>query len=248
MTRRIALLILLFATGTLAACGSSSSKPAAAPPATSPPSSSLAPTTALPSGKLVGLFKITPGSCARATVSGSYFRMVQSGGSVTAGPYVPNADSPCADKTYTALAPGTDGGLLTGSYQPEPSPPFDGSHNGTADRITLPAKFFAVGFALATNQTDPQTSSAAPPPSVTASPTGTLTGDLSALGVAWNGQQFNQGAPKPNGAASPNTTGPTGTYDATTGAYVLQWTSQISGGPFNGFTGVWHLEGDFSAR
>ena len=34
-----------------------------------------------------------------------------------------------------------------------------------------------------------------------------------------------------------------GTYDPDTGTYVLQWASQVEGGPFNGFTGIWHLEG-----
>jgi hypothetical protein len=29
------------------------------------------------------------------------------------------------------------------------------------------------------------------------------------------------------------------------GAYVLEGSSQIVGGPFNGFTGIWHLAGTF---
>ena len=36
-----------------------------------------------------------------------------------------------------------------------------------------------------------------------------------------------------------------GTYNASTHDYVLAWTSQVSGGPFNGFTGYWHLAGKF---
>ncbi len=39
----------------------------------------------------------------------------------------------------------------------------------------------------------------------------------------------------------------TGAYDAETGAFVLEWSSQIVGGPFNDFTGVWPLEGTFEA-
>ena len=31
-----------------------------------------------------------------------------------------------------------------------------------------------------------------------------------------------------------------------TGAFVLEWTSLISGGSFDGVTGVWHLEGTFT--
>jgi hypothetical protein len=37
-----------------------------------------------------------------------------------------------------------------------------------------------------------------------------------------------------------------GTYNAKTGAYTIDWSSQIIGGPFDGFTGVWHLEGTFA--
>jgi hypothetical protein len=39
--------------------------------------------------------------------------------------------------------------------------------------------------------------------------------------------------------------GPAGTYDRSIHAYSLEWTSHIDGGPFNGFTGMWHLEGTF---
>jgi hypothetical protein len=45
-----------------------------------------------------------------------------------------------------------------------------------------------------------------------------------------------------------DTTAPSGTLDARTGKYTLQWTSQIAGGPFNGFTGIWHREGTFKQK
>ena len=223
-------------------CGSSSKSSAKSTGSTASTASAA---TGASSGKLVGTFKISSGSCTTAAVSGSYFRMVQSGGTTTAGPYVSNTDSSCTNKTYSALTAGTDGGLITGSYQPEPTPPFDASHNGTADKITKPTKFYAVDFAVSTNAKDPQTGASVPVPEISVDAAGKLTGDLSAVGVAWNGQQFNQGAPKPKGASSAGTTGPNGTFTAATGAYVLEWTSKISGGPFNGFTGVWHLEGSF---
>jgi len=38
----------------------------------------------------------------------------------------------------------------------------------------------------------------------------------------------------------------TGTYNAKSRAFVITWTSQIVGGPFNGFTGSWHLAGKFA--
>src|SRR5688572_28169260 len=62
--------------------------------------------------RLVGTFEVTAGECTQGAVtSGSYFRMVQTDGTVDDGPFVPNGDSACADKTYTPLTPGDDGGL-----------------------------------------------------------------------------------------------------------------------------------------
>jgi hypothetical protein len=195
---------------------------------------------------LVGVFSVTAGTPSGATVTGSYFRMVQPNGTVAAGPYVPNGDSTATDKTYTPLAPGSSGGLVTGSYQPQPNPPFDAAGNGTATAIVTPTKFFGVQFALATNPTDPQTGQATKPPSLKPAKGGKLTGDLDALGVAYGKQHFNQGTPKPDGTRPGATSALTGTYNAKTHAYTLDWSSAIVGGPFNGFTGVWHLEGTFT--
>lgn len=209
----------------------------------------IAPATASTAEKkkpkaLVGTFEVEPGADSGGTVTGSYFRMVQPDGTVDAGPYVPNGDSTATDQTYTLLTPGTDGGLRTGAYQPQPEPPFDAAGNGVADAILTPTKFFGVLFAVATNKTDPQTSATTKKPSINVNGT-KLSGNLSAVGVAYGDQHFNQGAPKPSGAEG-KTTGPTGTYDAKTGAYTLEWSSQIVGGPFDGFTGIWHLEGTFT--
>jgi hypothetical protein len=201
-------------------------------------------------GELVGLFGIDGGSCADAGVTqGSYFRMVQSGGDLESGPFVPNVDSSCGDKTFTPLAPGSDGGLLAGEYQEQPDPPFEGPNEaGAADAITQPQPFFAIPFALATNPTDPQTGDETRPPTITVADDGSLEGKLGAVAVAYGGQHFNQGAPKPDGSRPGGTSGPTGEYDADTGRYALDWTSQIVGGPFDGFTGVWHFEGVFEER
>ena len=196
-------------------------------------------------GKLVGLFKITAAACTSGKPTGSYFRMVQSTGTLAAGPFITNADSTCTDKTYSALVPGTDAGLTAGKYQPQPDPPFDAAKNGLANKITEPTKFFAVGFAMSTNEKDPQTSADVPAPSITADASGVLTGDMSAVSVAWNGLQFNQGSPKPDGSHPGSTKDLSGTYDATTGAFTMEWSSQIVGGAFDGFTGVWHLAGTF---
>lgn len=199
------------------------------------------------SEELVGLFRIDAGSCDGAALDGSYFRMVQSGGTVKDGPYVANGDSPCADKSITVLSPGTDGGLLTGEFQPQPTPAFDPTGNATSARIAKPQAWFAVAFGVSTNEKDPQTGVTVLAPSISVTD-GVLSGDLSAVGASWNGQEFNQGAPKPGGGTEGATTGPTGTYDAKTGAFTLEWSSKIDGGPFTNFTGVWHLEGTFEAK
>lgn len=61
---------------------------------------------------------------------------------------------------------------------------------------------------------------------------GTITIDLSAWTAHWNGTNFNQGSSTV-----------TGTWDAVTGAYDVSWASTVVGGPFNGQTGNWTLQG-----
>lgn len=198
------------------------------------------------SGELVGLFRIEPGTCdtTGGVTQGSYFKMIEVGGKAGEGPFVQNGDSPCGDKGFSPLLPGDAGGLVTGEFQPTPEPPFDDKGSGTAVAMTKPTPFFAVSFATATNEKDPQTGKATATPTIR-NEGGKLSGDLSAFAAAWNKQHFNQGAPKPAGDLPGLTSGPTGTYDESTGAYTLEWSSQIEGGPFNSFTGIWHLEGVF---
>ncbi|MDQ1679571.1 MAG: hypothetical protein QOI42_430 [Frankiaceae bacterium] len=194
---------------------------------------------------LVGTLRVTAGTCGGGKVSGSTFRMVLPSGNAS-GPFVSNNDSACSDQTYTLLAPGTDGGLVTGAYQPEPNPGFDGNGNSLAARVTKPVAFYGVAFSTSTNAKDPQTGVGVGAPSLTAQD-GKLTGDLRAFAASWNRQEFNQGAPKPDGSRPGNTAAPTGTFDPSTGKFTLTWASQIQGGPFNNFTGVWHLEGTFAS-
>ena len=193
--------------------------------------------------KLKGVFEITPGQCTSSggVTSGSYFEMI----TPVSGVAVPNTSSPCGTNTDTPLLPGTSGGLSTKAYQPNPNPEFDSSGNGLANLITQPAEFVGVYFAESTNPTDPQTGTAVKKPKIIDT-NGVLSGNLAGWSVGWNNLNFNQGAPKPTGAAG-TTTGPTGTYNSKTGAYTLTWTSEISGGPFNDFTGEWFLVGKFKA-
>lgn len=214
---------------TLAACGGSSS------------------TTAKPTGNghptgihsLVGTFKLVAGTCSSATAvaSGTYLQMVGKGGAV-----VKNSFGGCANPVYTPLKPGTQGGLITGSYQPDPSPAFSGP-NGLADQIIQPASFFGSNFALGSQPIDPQTNAKVPPPSVTSN-NGQLSGNVAALDAAYNTAYFNQGAPKPDGTYPGTTRALSGTI-ACNGDFTMQWQSLIVGGAFNNFTGVWHLTGTF---
>jgi hypothetical protein len=222
--------------------------------------------------ELVGLFRLTPGSAVGSHLSGTWFRMLQPDATVANGPFMTNANSSADGGQATLLQPGTAGGFRTGTYQSEPNPAFDSGGNSLAGAITKPTEFFNVKFSISTNKIDPQTKTACAPPVVVLK-NGKLTADLSSWAASWNKQNFNQGAPKPvqnTGAKSPgqqqaqkvwsfvskrflgsatkaSITGAsaTGSYNAKTGAFSLQWTSLIVGGPFNGFTGLWHLAGVF---
>jgi hypothetical protein len=206
-------------------------------------SANPAPAAASSASALVGTFELTAGSCAHGAASGTYLQMILPSGS-SSGPYMSNSDSACSNQAYTPLSAGTDGGLVTGSYQPSPQPPFTSSGNARAERITAPAQYEGTAFATATAPTDPQTSTKVAAPTVT-DHDGRLTADLRSFAVTWNNQNFNQGSPKPDGSYPGNTKPATGTYDASTGAFTLSWTSEVVGGPFDKFTGKWHLAGRF---
>ena len=222
--------------------------------------------------ELVGLLRLAPGKVQNGKVSGTWFRMVQVGGTAKNGPYMKNADSKADGGEVTLLKPGTSGGLRLEGYQSQPSPAFAANGDSLANAIVKPVKFFAVAFSISTNPVDPQTQRKVAPPTVYLKD-GKLTADLSSWGVTWNKQVFNQGAPKPvsdtaakapgqekaekvwdwvagkylESAPAPTLTGKaaTGTYDPKTGRFTLEWTSLIEGGPFNRFIGRWHLEGTF---
>jgi hypothetical protein len=193
---------------------------------------------------LVGTFRLDPGTCSGSSASGTYFRMITPGGTVASGPFFQNPDSTCADKTFTVSTPGSDGGLVTGTYQPDPTPAFSSTGGAMAGRIIAPQPFTAIDFGISTDSVDPQTKTHVPAPSITVHG-GALSGQVEAWSVSWNNQYFNQGTPKPNGARPGLTSPLSGTYDPATRTFVLTWSSQVVGGPFNGFAGYWHLQGTF---
>jgi hypothetical protein len=218
--------------------------PGGGTPAGAGPGAPAAPAQGTP---LVGLFRLDPGAqSASGAISGTYFQML----TATNQQPLPNNDSTALDKNYTLLAPGTDGGLRTDVYQPAPSPAFAGTVGGQptgdalANRIVQPQRFFQIDFSIVTGAADAQTGQADPLPRIVTQD-GQLSGQTTAWDAQWNGLSFNQGSPKPDGTSPGHTEPVSGTYDAATGHFVLRWKSLIVGGPFDGFTGSWHLEGTF---
>jgi hypothetical protein len=202
---------------------------------------------------LNGTFELQAGAQAVSGVlSGTYFRMIG----------VENGNSPLLNQNYTPLSPGGDGGLETFAYQEPPSPAFEKisqtgepTGNALASRIVQPQEFFGVAFSIVTAPTDPQEGLPDPLPQIVDTD-GVLLGQITDWSAQWNGQSFNQGSPKPDGEyptgglpvslwGEGGTIPLQGTYTAATGHYTLEWQSLIEGGPFNGFTGYWHLEGTF---
>jgi hypothetical protein len=181
------------------------------------------------SKSLVGTFRITAGRYAKGKAGGSFLRMVLPGG----GKYFDNPDSRSPDKSYTLIGPGSQGGLVTGSFQPGPSPAFDSKGDARVDAIMGPQSFDGIRFSVASLAKNPLTGAKNPAPAIRLSGD-TLSGQVEAVTAEWNGEYFAQGSEAV-----------TGRYNPKTRAFLLTWTSPISGGPFNGFSGYWHLQGTF---
>jgi hypothetical protein len=188
---------------------------------------------------LNGTFRLQAGSYSAGKPHGTWFRMILTRGQG----YLKNPDSRAKDKTYTLGRPGREGGIVTGRLQPHPSPAFARDGSARASRIIRPEPFTSIDFSVATLAKDPQSKRAVAAPSARVSGR-RLTLTLPGYTAEWNRQYFNQGAPKPDGSGR----AATGAYNAKTRHFVVTWTSKISGGPFNGFSGYWHLEGTFSPR
>ena len=206
-------------------------------------------------GILNGTFQIEAGvQHPDGSITGSWFEMLDPGNA----PLL-NGSSAFPNQDFTPLSPGTDGGLQSFEYQGPPSPAYEGSGvsgNALANRIVKPVAFFGIDFSIVTATPDIQSGESisyggSPVPLADPLPQivdtgGVLSGQTTAWTAQWNGLSFNQGSPKPQPLPGDTSTQPvTGTYDPTTKRYVLTWHSFIVSGPFNGFTGSWHLEGTF---
>jgi hypothetical protein len=195
---------------------------------------------------LSGTLAIAPGKYVAAGhgkathYTGSYFRMLLPGAT---DKYFRNPNSKAKDKSYTLFIPGSQRGLRLGSFQPPPTPAFASDGFALASTIVKPMTFAGINFSISTAPTDAQSGQTDVAPSLSA--TGSqVTGNFSAWTAEWNSIYFNQGAPKPGSEPFPGPTRPVnGTYNSRTKAYQIIWYSLIVGGPFNGFTGYWHLQG-----
>jgi hypothetical protein len=188
---------------------------------------------------LQGTLKLAPGKVSHGHYTGTYFRMLLPG---TTDQYFANPQSRAPNKTYTLMRPGSDGGLQLGRYQPPPSTAFSASGNALAHRITKPETFASIQYSISTAKVDAQTGQPVSGPTLTLR-ANKLTGNLGAWTAEWNKIYFNQGSPKPGGQYPGLTQPVIGSYNRKTGAFAIIWRSAIIGGPFNGFTGFWHLQG-----
>jgi hypothetical protein len=150
--------------------------------------------------------------------SGSYIRM-----QLPSGGYFDNPYSALSNKTYTAVASSASGGISTASAQPAPNPAFDSHGNSLASSIIRPTSFTGIKFGV--------TTTVVPSFYVSGSK---LTAYIRHLYAQWNKQTFLQGAIA------------FGTYNSRTHAYSLTWQAVVHGGPFDGYTGHWHLQGTFT--
>ncbi|MBV9871403.1 MAG: hypothetical protein JO214_12365 [Frankiaceae bacterium] len=198
--------------------------------------------------KLAGQFGITPGHCTtpRAKPTGSYFVAI----SAAAGHALQNRAGGCANPSYTPLAAGTDGGLITGEFQPQPAKVFDANRNSRAVRLFAPVRFghYRLGFATSARdeQHAPAGAPAYPPPAAIV--TGdTLSVDLRSLVLTYAGRSNSScRASFGVGCFNLGSKNATGTYDATTHRYVIDWFSGAAFTP-NGDSMEFHLEGTFTA-
>lgn len=215
-----------------------SNPPPAGSTSSSPPSSG--------GRSMVGQFTIASGSCTSGTQPTGSWVQLGLGGSP-----IKNPDSTCDGGIYTLVGQGSQG-LLTGQFQPNPTPTFDSSGNSLASAIIHPTAFLGSNFGAATDpqdeQTDPSGPAVFPVPQAVLDGT-TIEANLSAVNFTYNGQPNGTCASgNGNGCYALGSPDVHGTYDPSTRAYTLQWTGTIHGGAFNNATATFHFSGSFNGN
>ncbi len=208
---------------------------------------SLASAHAAPNGvapgalELQGTFRLAHPSCAGGSPRGSYL-------SVTFGTRaIKNPQSSCADGAYTLLSPGSHG-LSTQTFSPASDAEFNSHGSAVANTIAEPTTF--AGHVLGLVSSTDNLQDAPTGPAEFALPqvylvNGKLVADLRSVQVLYNG---------PDDASCAQAAGQgcwlvgaeraTGTYDARTHAFTLDWFSGQSFTPDSAGTIV-HLAGTF---
>jgi hypothetical protein len=181
--------------------------------------------TATASPQLVGTFRLTAGHCSSPTAppTGSYFVV----GNAADGKPVPSSQGACSDHMFVPLAPGTDGGLVTGSFQPDPTPTFSANGSSLAGSIIVPVNFQGQKVGMATSGNDDQNAPNAAP--IFPVPTATVDGsnldvDLRSLHFSYGGlpgstcvTSYGQGCWDLGSRSA------AGTYDKSTKHFTLDW-------------------------
>jgi hypothetical protein len=178
-----------------------------------------------PTQNLIGTFKLQGGHCAAShgAPTGSFLVIVDSADSKT----VANPAGGCANKYYTPLSPGTDGGLATGQFQEDPTPTFNAHGNSLAGAVIKPVSFLGTEFGMATNPDDVQDAPTGPP--AFSPPKATLKGtklsiNLRSLNITYGGAP-NSSCENDAGYGCWNlgSKAATGSYDPKTHQFVVQW-------------------------
>ena len=157
---------------------------------------------------------------ASITVTGGTFAMAGAGGNFIVANLTSGLDL-LAGNNQAVNVPGTVGTTVTVA-----NPLFNFGFFGPVGAFVSDGTYMPYGKTPA--------GGSATAPSASGDFGGSMTADLSAWTAYWNGTNFGQG-----GIA-------TGTVDAL-GNYNITWSSTVSGGAFDGQTGVWTMTGTVAA-
>ena len=193
---------------------------------------------------LVGTFKLTAGSCATTHADRDVLPHDLSRREPHGGKFFDNPDSTCTDKSYTLAVPGTAGGFTTGKYQPEPGAGLlgDGKRPVEHDHPTT---------VVHGHQLQHRHESEGSPDRSCRTGADDQGQEREALGTGRGVERIMEQALLQSGLAQARRhlawADRAGHRDLQLQDPRLRADvgSAVVGGPFNGFTGYWHLQGKF---